>query len=1216
MRRSQRKQAEQPAKHDIIYSREVETPHVKWAEPYVNGPIRAFFVSSVHEGRTVVELMQRLTLEPRVVSVDPRWDVNKWCIDRYADFDDLVPKDYSKSYEVLEAELGSSARYDVMVMHSMLGWNDIPRKIRSMIEARVRRGEGLVLVHPHLGEDERDKGLWKLSPIIGVKPTTLDAPGAGIDEGYPKPPQEVMSGAKWEKAADHYIVDGIPFDALPYGPLKHYMYGLAKGATALATGEGGAPVVAVKEYGKGRVVGLGYHNYALFPQVEAKHGELDESFWEYLFSVLMRGMVWAAGKEPSLRLTGVEPSVKRVAADGVGGARVSIGLRNSGGAKQVRVEVAFRDERGEAEGKATRTVRLGRGRKDVVVALPKGATAGGRHLVDVMVSAGGKKQDWGTGTYEVRREARVTKVSLETDAVAAGGTLRGRARLSGKPRGMTLVAELWDQSGRLLARQEQAVRSAREMRFRVKCPEALTNVGWVKCRLMDGSRFVAEGRAEVALTAPRRNWQDYEVNVPWLHDGLWPWSSLVQGQYRRVGVTSASDPRLNFLLTTSTETPGFGVYWYRRHAYLRRKAAYGKTKDTKYLARVPCIHTEDFRGPVREAVRKRMPGMLKYSPLAYYLSDESSITCYEDAFDLCWSDATLAEFRKWLRKGYRSLSALNAEWGTRYRSWEKVMPVPSEEAKARGNPAPWVDHRLFMNKTLADGFRYAASVARRVDPKAVLTISGTQAPGSHNGCDWWQIDQVIDYLQPYSGGGQDEMHRSFNPSLILTGFTGYSLSGMPLEYEVWHRFFHGQRGASIFWGYTIVDPDLTLSAQGQTLGKVFGELRGEGLSRTVNALKREHDKIAIHFSMTSGHVWWIQDGKMKYDDMHYGRRASKGYARFMESRTNWGQVLEDLGYQYNYVSYEQIEKGEMGKLGFKALILPGSIALSEKEAKGIRAFVKGGGLLIADVEPGRTDGHGKPLAEGALADVFAAPRYGRGRAVCLDRWLDSYPQARLSAEGEQLRDTVREAMEKMRVRPRVRVAAAGGKHPLAVERVSWRSGGVEVLGLLKEMRAVFQESSDGTSGYVAQKGMTASERVRVTLPAKGHWYDLRSHAYLGEKDEVRTTLREADPKLYVKLPYRVRGVSVSVSGGGRGEVVAYEAKVKAGSARPVRHVLKIEVFGPDGEKRPLYSRNLDARAGVGKGELRLALNDARGRWRLAVTDVFSGEKAEKTWVVR
>ncbi|UCC68812.1 MAG: beta-galactosidase, partial [Armatimonadota bacterium] len=707
------------------------------------------------------------------------------------------------------------------------------------------------------------------------------------------------------------------------------------------------------------------------------------------------------------------------------------------------------------------------------------------------------------------------------------------------------------------------------------------------------------------------------VNVPWLHDGLWPWTGLIEDQYRRAGVTSTSNPRLNFLLTVSLETPGFGVYWYRRQPYLRQKAQYRRTKDTKYLVRVPCIHTEEFRGPVARTIRKNMPRVLKYNPLAYYLADESSITCYEDALDLCWSEATLAEFRKWLGRQYGNVEKLNAEWGTRYRSWAKVMPVTWEEAQKRGNPAPWVDHRLFMNRTLADGFRYACSIARRIDAESVLTISGTQAPGSHNGCDWWQLDRIIDYLQPYSGGGQDEMHRSFNPDLILTGFTGYALSGMPLEYEVWHRFFHGQRGASIFWGYTIVDPDLTLSPQGKSLEKVFGEMRGEGISRTVNALRREHDKIAIHFSMASGHVWWIQDGKLTHKDLEYGKRTSKSFARFMDNRTSWGQLLEDLGYQYNYVSYEQIEKGELAKAGFRALVLPASIALSEKEARAIRVFVKGGGLVIADVEPGTTDGHGKRLEEGALADVFAGPRCGRVRAVCLNRWLEDYSRVRVSRAGEALRDKVREALEKARVRPRARVAGGGGRHPVGVERVSWRGGGVEVVGLLKEMKAAFRESADGTSGFVVKKGMAGAERARVELPAEGHWYDLRAHKYLGEKAEVRTTLREAEPKLYARLPYRVRGMSLSASGGrAAGEVVRYEAKVKAGAVRPVRHVLKLEVFGPGGKKRPLYSRNVDARGGAAKGEFRLALNDAAGKWRLVVTDVFSGEKAEKSWTVR
>lgn len=72
--------------------------------------------------------------------------------------------------------------------------------------------------------------------------------------------------------------------------------------------------------------------------------------------------------------------------------------------------------------------------------------------------------------------------------------------------------------------------------------------------------------------------------------------------------------------------------------------------------------------------------------------------------------------------------------------------------------------------------------------------------------------------------------------------------------------------------------------------------------------------------------------------------------------------------------------------------------------------------------------------------------------------------------------------------------------------------------------------------------------------------------------------------------------------------------MKARAERLVRHVVKIEVFGPDG-KKPLYCRNLDARAGVGEGEFRLALNDASGRWRLVATEVFSGARAEKRWRV-
>jgi hypothetical protein len=1208
--------ASAPAKYDIVYSRELVTPHVKWANPYANGPIRAFIVSSVAEGRTVVELMQRLTLEPRVLSIDPHWDVNKWCMDRYADFDHLAPSDYSRSYSVLEPELAAGTSYDVIVMHSMLGWNHMPESIRRLIYERVRRGEGLVLVHPHLGEDESDKGLWDLSPIVAVPPTRLTAEGAGMEKGYPAPPKQALSGKPWRRSANHYIANGIPFEALPYGPLKHYLYELGEGAEALVTGEGGAPVVAVKQYGRGRVVGLAYHNYGLFPEVALRRGEMEETFWEYLFSLLMRSIVWAARKEPSVQLGALKVRTAGLDTD-ADGAGLAIAVQNAGAPQKATIEVTFRDERGGDEGTLKRAFQLGKGETSLDLPLPRGRPAGGRHFVDVIVSTGGRKHDWGTASYEVRRPARVAKVALEADSVRVGGSIAGRARVSGELRGLTLEAQLRDLSGRLLSSQRRQLAGRKEVSFRLSCRDALTNRGWVRCTLWEGQRFVHEARAEVALTPPRRKWEDYEVIMPWLHHGVWPWTDLIEEQYRRAGITSTSDTQWQFPLTVSMHPPGFGVYWYRRFPYLERKENYRKTGDRKWLAREPCFHTDEFRKPVARALREGIPPILKYSPLAYYIADESSITCYEDAFDLCWSDATLAAFRKWLRRWHRSLERLNAEWETSYRSWDEVMPVTHEEAQRRGNPAPWVDHRLFMNTTLAGAFRYASAVARKVDPDGLVTISGTQLPGSHNGCDWSKIDKIVEYLQPYSGGGQDEMHRSFNPDMILTGFTGYAMSGAPLEWEIWHRFLHGHRGASIFWGYSMLDPDLRLNAQGRSLGKCFGELRGEGLCRAVMGLKRRHDKVAIHFSMASGHTWWIQDGKLKHEGMEHGRNTSPSFRRFIASRVGWGEVLEDLGYQYDYLAYDALESGGLASGGFRALVLPGSIALSDREVARIKSFVRGGGLLLADVLPGETDVHGKRLPESPLAEVFATESYGRGRAVLLGKWLDGYEDERLGPSGGELRATIRQALAQSRILPRIKVSATNGEFPVGVERVSWRGGRAQVLGLLKEPCGRFGTSADLTSRFEAIEGMRPTERVHIALPAKGHWYDLRAHKYLGVVGEIRTTLREADPKLYALLPYKVEGITLALTGGGRpGDRVEYSAKVRAGGARPVRHVLRIEVFGPDGKKRPLYSGNVDARAGAGKGRFTLALNDQKGRWRVVATDVFSGVKADRTWTVR
>ena len=57
-------------KNDITYSTEVVTPHIDWATKLPKGPIRSFFIPSVQYGRDMVELMQRLQLQPTTVSID------------------------------------------------------------------------------------------------------------------------------------------------------------------------------------------------------------------------------------------------------------------------------------------------------------------------------------------------------------------------------------------------------------------------------------------------------------------------------------------------------------------------------------------------------------------------------------------------------------------------------------------------------------------------------------------------------------------------------------------------------------------------------------------------------------------------------------------------------------------------------------------------------------------------------------------------------------------------------------------------------------------------------------------------------------------------------------------------------------------------------------------------------------------------------------------
>ena len=151
------------------------------------------------------------------------------------------------------------------------------------------------------------------------------------------------------------------------------------------------------------------------------------------------------------------------------------------------------------------------------------------------------------------------------------------------------------------------------------------------------------------------------------------------------------------------------------------------------------------------------------------------------------------------------------------------------------------------------------------------------------------------------------MHYLFRPGLTITGFTGYGSIGDEAQHQQWQRLFYGHSGASIFWHYTLLNPDLTLSEQGKALAEAFGHLQS-GIGRVfMNSTVRE-DGVAIHFSMASVRGAWITDGKINAE-LGGDNGSSKNFAELGKRRDAWVKSLEQQNVQFRFLATPQIEAG-------------------------------------------------------------------------------------------------------------------------------------------------------------------------------------------------------------------------------------------------------------------------------------------------------------------
>jgi len=609
-------------------------------------------------------------------------------------------------------------------------------------------------------------------------------------------------------------------------------------------------------------------------------------------------------------------------------------------------------------------------------------------------------------------------------------------------------------------------------------------------------------------------------------------------------------------------------------------------------------------------------------------------------YDYDFSPANIEAYRKWLKNKYKTLSALNREWETDYKNWEEIIPITADEAKEKkknGNYAEWADFRSFMDDTVVDFISFLQKTTEEIDPMAKWSISGTQRPGAGDGLDWWKLCNTVKFLHSYNTANSAFMHQSFSRftgTLCSPYYSGYGSYGRRLEKTMWFCAFYETYGVSAWMTPCFFDSDFSLSVSGRDQKKLMDEFK-QGSWELLRLSNRERPKIAIHYSHPSIQAFFILGKEFAIDAI----------------RNGWVTMLHDMGYQVDFVAYAQIEEPDfLIKQGYKVLILPQSIALSEKEANEIEKFVKAGGIVIGDANIGLMNNHCRTLQEPyLLKSVFgieaaktigpkpedlvltkdfgemkkdqsiqlsvvhevvtkdASPvlmsstgkgaiyinNFGNGKGIFVNLDLSAYVNQRNPklAEMKKIYRNIFEGLFKdIGLHPTVEIKSAENT-PFEGHAFWYTDGDSRYFGVIREFASGAKQ-----------------DKFKAILPEKFHIYDVRKHQYIGNSNTIDMELDAGEAKLYALSPvkFEPQEIILTKSTYKQGEEVLF--KIRNPQTRNCHSPFYVEVIDPESEIIPYYSNScfIKPNQKETEGSFRFGLNDKSGKWKIKVTDLFTG----------
>jgi hypothetical protein len=779
---------------------EVASPHLPLARNLSGGPLSAFLIGGVTQGREVVELIERIDLAPKVLSWDREWGCNTWGFgDFYGQRGSFLDNALMQRY--LASSMQGPERFEVLVMTTPRGWNQFGLAARAAIIERVRdRGEGLVLLMPFTG----DRGapwpddLRALSALVDGASDVLD------DGGNVHAPKDGrLFGKPWAVTGTHAITAGVPLAALPTGDMEVQRYTPAKDAQVLIALSSGEPVLAVRQVGKGRVVTCAARGMSLTPMMNAPDGYANRPpyrYWEAWYDLLARASAWAGGRS------------------------------------------------------------LARAGQSAVVTVA-GSDADPWYTLRQWKDAAGAVTDWELAFADPDPAFKRFALSAP-EAVLPGQpatvTFTAPEGLAGA-RWTALLGELGDGRWRTLERidVDPAKGSCALPSGRVRQPIAL-----VRIQAFQGERLAAEGRAEVVVTPPPQ-WEDYET-FTWYGEGLHFLADVEMARMRDFGLSgNTASPgnrdewRRLFRGGMRLHLVGFANGMHIDDLEGQQRI-WRESKDRAALIRKPSFSDPAFAAEQRAHAEKVGAEAAPFAPLSLITSDETSLTSYTTEFDLDEHPANVAAFRSRLTARFGTVTALNQAFGTAFASFAEIGPVTGEEARKSGQFALWNAWREHNDEAWADVFKLYGDGVRAHYPAARLSVSGTQEQAVFNGIDWAMLTPMLGAVAGYGGRYQELQRLCYRgPGLRSTPWVAYGRSGAAVDYQLWSNLLAGGDGTALFWWYSLRDPDLSFCQSGRDYQRVIAELRA-GIGMQLMHAERSFSPVAVLWSANSQRASWTR----------------------------------------------------------------------------------------------------------------------------------------------------------------------------------------------------------------------------------------------------------------------------------------------------------------------------------------------------------------------